>query len=146
MVVGGALNDISADLHVSVSTVGQLIAVAAVMMGTGAPIMATVFSHIDRRYLLSGALVWYGAGHLLCAFCPQYDWLLPVRALTVLAAAVFTPQAAAAMGVIANILVICLLRCRFCLAPFLKLSGELSECRIPAEGRCHGGLRTDSRS
>jgi MFS transporter, DHA1 family, inner membrane transport protein len=100
MVVGGALNDISADLHVSVSTVGQLIAVAAVMMGTGAPIMATVFSHIDRRYLLSGALVWYGAGHLLCAFCPQYDWLLPVRALTVLAAAVFTPQAAAAMGLL----------------------------------------------
>jgi len=100
MVVGGALNDISANLHVTVSAVGQLIAIAAVMMGTGAPIMATLFSRIDRRWLLSGALVWYGVGHLVCALCSQYEWLLPVRALTVLAAAVFTPQAAAAIGLL----------------------------------------------
>lgn len=100
MVVSGALNDISADMHVSVSAVGHLIAVAAVMMGIGAPIMATLFSRVDRRYLLAGSLVWYGLGHLACALAPHYDWLLPIRALTVLAAAVFTPQAAAAIGLL----------------------------------------------
>jgi predicted MFS family arabinose efflux permease len=98
MVVGGALNDISSDLQVSVSAVGHLIAVAAIVIGVGAPILATLVSQIDRRWLLSGALLWYGMGHCLCAICPQYEWLLPIRALTVLAEAVFTPQAAATIG------------------------------------------------
>ncbi len=98
MVVGGALNDISSNLRVSVSSVGHLIAIAALVMGIGAPLLATLVSHIDRRWLLSGALLWYGIGHCLCALCPQYEWLMPVRAATMLAAAVFTPQAAAAIG------------------------------------------------
>lgn len=100
MVVGGALNDISADLQVSVSMVGQLIAVAALMMGVGAPILATMLSRVDRKWLLPGALLWYAVGHALCAFCPSYALLLPVRALTVLGAAVFTPQAAATVGLL----------------------------------------------
>jgi MFS transporter, DHA1 family, inner membrane transport protein len=101
MVVGGALNDLSADLHVTVSAIGELIAVAAVMMGVGAPVLATLVSRVDRRLLLAGALVWYAIGHALCALSHGYDNLLPIRALTVLAAAVFTPQAAAVVGFLA---------------------------------------------
>jgi len=101
MVVGGAMNDLSANLHVTVSAVGHLIAVAAVMMGVGAPILATVVSRVDRRLLLTGALVWYAIGHALCALSSDYDTLLPIRALTMLAAAVFTPQAAAVVGFLA---------------------------------------------
>jgi DHA1 family inner membrane transport protein len=37
-------------------------------------------------------------GHALCALAPNYEWLWPLRALTVLSAAVFTPQAAATVG------------------------------------------------
>ena len=50
----------------------------------------------DRRRLLTFALLWYAVGHAISALSPDYAWLLPVRALTMLAAAVFTPQAAAA--------------------------------------------------
>lgn len=98
MVVGGTLNDLTHALGITVTEGGHLIAIAAVMMGVGAPVLATVVSGIDRRRLLALAMLWYALGHGLCALAPNYAWLSPVRALTVLSAAVFTPQAAAAMG------------------------------------------------
>ena len=98
MVTAGCLNDIVRSLDVSVALGGQLITVAAVMMCFGAPMLAAAMGAVDRRRLLTGALVWYAAGHLLCALAPGYAALLPVRALTVLGAAAFTPQAAAAIG------------------------------------------------
>ncbi|MFZ5527901.1 MAG: MFS transporter [Pseudomonadota bacterium] len=98
MVVGGTLNDLTRSLNISVTEGGHLIAIAAVMMGVGAPVLATIVSGIDRRKLLTLAMLWYALGHALCALAPSYEWLWPVRALTVLSAAVFTPQAAAAMG------------------------------------------------
>ena len=99
MVVVGTLNDISKSLDVSVSVAGQLVAVAAAVMCLGAPLLAIWVGGLDRRKLLAAALAWYALGHVLCALTPSYLGLLPVRAITVLAAAVFTPQAAAAIGV-----------------------------------------------
>lgn len=98
MVVGGTLNDLTHDLHISVTKGGQLLAIAALMMGIGAPLLAWLIGHIDRRSLLAWTMVWYAVGHLLCALAPSYAWLWPARALTVLSAAVFTPQAAATAG------------------------------------------------
>jgi len=98
MVVGGTLNDLTRDLQISVTEGGHLIAIAAVMMGVGAPVLATLVAGMDRRRLLALAMLWYALGHALCALAPSYPWLWPVRALTVLSAAVFTPQAAATMG------------------------------------------------
>jgi len=98
MVVGGTLNDLTQSLKISVAQGGHLIAIAAVMMGVGAPILAAAVSRFDRRTLLTWAMLWFALGHALCALAPDYDWLWPIRALTVLSAAVFTPQAAATMG------------------------------------------------
>lgn len=98
MVVSGGLNDLLHGLQISLGQGGHLIAVAAVMMGVGAPALASMVSRLDRRLLLSGALAWYALGHALSALAPSYDALLPIRALTVLGAAVFTPQAAATVG------------------------------------------------
>ncbi|HEY8710483.1 MAG TPA: MFS transporter, partial [Burkholderiaceae bacterium] len=56
----------------------------------------------DRRRLLALALLWYGAGHALSTLAPSYAVLWPMRAITMLAAAVFTPQAAAAIGYMAT--------------------------------------------
>lgn len=98
MVVGGTLNDLTRDLRISVVQGGHLIAVAALAMGLGAPLLAAAASRWDRRTLLACAMAWYALGHALCALAPDAQWLWPVRALTVLAAAVFTPQAAATVG------------------------------------------------
>ena len=98
MSVAGTLNDISHSLNVSVALAGQLIAIAAAMMAFGAPLLAGWVSGFDRRRLLAFALLWYGVGHGLSALMPSYAALWPVRALTMLAAAIYTPQAAAAIG------------------------------------------------
>ena len=102
MSVAGTLNDLSRSLHVSVALAGQLIAIAAATMAFGAPLLAGWVAGFDRRRLLALALLWYGIGHALSALMPSYAALWPVRAITMLAAAVFTPQAAAAIGFMAT--------------------------------------------
>ena len=101
MVTAGSLNDLVRSLQVSVAVGGQLISVAAAVMALGAPLLAALVGRADRRWLLTAALVWYAAGHALAALMPNFAALLPVRALSVLGAAVFTPQAAAAMNLLA---------------------------------------------
>jgi len=101
MAVVGVLNDLTQSLQVSVARGGQLIAIAAAVMCFGAPLLAGWVGGFDRRRLLAGSLLWYAAFHAIAALMPTYEALWPVRAVTVLGAAVFTPQAAAAIGVMA---------------------------------------------
>lgn len=101
MVVPGAMNDLARSLAVSAAAAGQLITVGAITMGLGAPVLAAALGRFDRRRLLTLALAWYAAGLALCALMPGLAALLPVRAACVLGAALFTPQAAAAMNVLA---------------------------------------------
>ncbi|MEO6030847.1 MAG: MFS transporter [Burkholderiaceae bacterium] len=101
MSAAGTLNDLARSLSVSVALAGQLITISAITMGVGAPVLAGWVAGFDRRRLLGAALLWYAAGHALSALMPSYAALWPVRAATMLAAAVFTPQAAAAIGFMA---------------------------------------------
>lgn len=101
MVVPGSLNDLTRSLQVSVALGGQLITVAAAVIAFGAPLLAAAVGGWDRRRLLSFALAWYAVGHALSALMPNYALLTPVRALCMLGAAVFTPQAAAVIGALA---------------------------------------------
>ncbi|QNK67780.1 MFS transporter [Variovorax sp. PAMC26660] len=100
MVVPGTLNEISTSLAVSVATAGQLIAAAAAVMCIGAPLLAAAVAGWDRRQLLALTLLWYAAGHALSALMPSFGTLLPMRMLTVIAPAIFTPQAAACAGML----------------------------------------------
>jgi DHA1 family inner membrane transport protein len=103
MVVAGSLNDLTRSLQVSVAVGGQIITAGAVVLALGAPLLAMAAGGFDRRRLLTLSLVWYGVGHLLCALVPGFSALLPLRTATVLAAAVFTPQAASAINVMAPV-------------------------------------------
>ncbi len=98
MLVPGLLNVLAADLRVSIPTAGTLLAAGAAVVALGAPLAAGLTSRWDRRRLLTGSLLLYALGHALCAIAPSYAALLPLRMATVLAAAVFTPQAAAVVG------------------------------------------------
>ena len=101
MVAPGTLNDIAHSLNVTVSLAGQLIAIGSATVAFGAPLLAGWVSGFDRRRLLAWTLLWFGVGHALSALMPSYAALWPVRAATLLAAAVFTPQTAVAIGVMA---------------------------------------------
>lgn len=100
MVVPGTLNELSTSLDVSAATAGQLITAAAVVMCLGAPLLAAVVAGWDRRILLTCTMLWYGAGHLVATLMPNFGGLLLVRMLTVIAPAIFTPQAAACVGLL----------------------------------------------
>lgn len=98
MVVPGTLNDLAESLQISIALAGQLFAVGAATVCFGAPLLAGWVSGFDRRKLLAFSLLGYAVGHALCAAMPSYAALLPLRAVTMLGAAVFTPQAGAAVG------------------------------------------------
>ena len=100
MVVSGTLNDISSSLAVPVAVAGQLITAGAVVMCLGAPLFASVVANWDRRRLLALTMLWYAAFLGLSALMPDFASLLLVRALTVVAPAIFTPQAAACLGLL----------------------------------------------
>jgi predicted MFS family arabinose efflux permease len=100
MVVPGTLNDISVSLGVSIPQAGQLITAGAILMGLGAPVFATLVAGWDRRRLLSLSLAWYALLMGVCALAPNYAALLPLRVLAVISPAIFTPQAAASVGLL----------------------------------------------
>lgn len=95
MAVPGALNDIARDLSVTAAAAGQLITIGGWAMALAGPLLATLLTGMDRRTLLAASLLWFAVGHALALALDSLALLLPLRALTVLAAVVFTPQAAA---------------------------------------------------
>jgi predicted MFS family arabinose efflux permease len=100
MIVTGTLNDISSSLAISVAMAGQLITAAAVVMCAGAPLFASVVAGWDRRRLLALSMLWYALFLGLSALMPDFGSLLLVRVLTVVSPAIFTPQAAACVGLL----------------------------------------------
>ena len=100
MAVPGTLNEISSDLSVSVATAGQLISAGAVLMCVGAPLCAALVAGWDRRRLLALSMAWYAVLHLACALAPDFGSLLLLRVLALLSPAIFTPQAAACVGLL----------------------------------------------
>ena len=100
MMVPGLINEIHHALNVPVTTAGQLISTAALIVSIGAPVLATVLGRRDRRLLLAGSLLWYAVFHALAAVSPDFDSLLFSRILAMVSAAVFTPQAAACIGLL----------------------------------------------
>ena len=96
----GLLNVLGADLHVPPATVGLLLFAGGLVVGIGAPVLAGLTSRFDRRLLLAAAAALYAVGHGLAALAPEFWSLLIIRTVTMIAAALFTPQAAATIGLL----------------------------------------------
>ncbi len=100
LLVPGMLTSLASAFSVSIPVAGQLITAGSVVMGLGAPLAAAFTSHIDRRKLLVASTALFVVGHLVCAVLSDFTALLIVRSITVLAAAIITPQAAATIGLL----------------------------------------------
>ena len=98
LVVPGMLDLLARDLGVTVPQAGTLLSLAALTMCVGAPLLAALTSRMDRRRLLVLSLLGLGLGHLACALAPGFEALLWLRPLSVLGAAVFTPQVAVVLA------------------------------------------------
>ncbi|NBQ21710.1 MAG: MFS transporter, partial [Synechococcaceae bacterium WB6_3B_236] len=98
LVVPGMLDLLAHDLGISVPKAGALLSLAALTMCVGAPLLAAVTSRVDRRLLLVLSLLLLAVGHLACALAPDFATLIWIRPVSVLGAAVFTPQVAATLS------------------------------------------------
>ncbi len=98
----GMLNDLSAGLDVSVAKAGWLTVIGGLVVCFGAPIGAALTSRFDRRKLLAGCMALYVVGHAASALAPNFEALAVLRGFTVVAAALFTPQAAASAGLLVS--------------------------------------------
>lgn len=96
----GLLSAIMADVGVPAARAGLLMTVGGLVVGFGAPVLAGFTSRIDRRMLLVFALGLYVLGHVGAVTTGNFTLLLVYRALTVAGAAIFTPQAAATVGLL----------------------------------------------
>ncbi len=96
----GLLNQLSGELKVDIATAGLLLLTGGVVVGVGAPILATLTTRVDRRLLLALAMLLYAAGHLASAFTNAFWPLLIIRVLMISAAGIFSPQAAATVSLL----------------------------------------------
>ena len=94
----GMLSDIATAFDVSIPTAGALLLVSGVVVAIGAPLIAAVTSHIDRRSILVFSLVLYAVCHAISAVAPTFEILLAARFALAISAAIFTPQAAATLS------------------------------------------------
>jgi len=94
----GLINELSSAFAVEIPQAGSLIGYGAAVLCIEAPLLAFLTNRVDRRILLTAALVLYVIGHVLSAFAPSFGVLLAVRLAMVGGAAVFTPQAASAIA------------------------------------------------
>lgn len=96
----GLLSVMMADLGIAAGQAGLIVTVGGLVVGFGAPVLAGLTSQVDRRLLLAVALGLYVLGHVGAAVTSDFGLLLAFRALTVVGAAIFTPQAAATVGLL----------------------------------------------
>ncbi len=100
LIVPGMLTSLAAGQGVSIPAAGWLITLGSIVMGLGAPLIAATTSAIDRRQLLVAGLALFVAGHLVCALTNNFTALLIARAVTLISAAIVTPQAAATIALV----------------------------------------------
>ncbi len=97
----GMLAAFIADFGVTPATAGLLMFVGGLVVGIGAPVLAGLTTTLDRRLLLTLSLVIYAVGHIGATLTTNFNVVIALRALTVIGAAIFTPQAAATIGLLA---------------------------------------------
>ncbi|GAA4845642.1 MFS transporter [Luteimicrobium xylanilyticum] len=83
--IAGLLEQIAADLHVSIPQAGLLITAFAVGMVVGAPAMAVLTLRLPTRSTLVLMTVVFAAAHVLGALAPGYGVLLVSRVLAAVA-------------------------------------------------------------
>jgi predicted MFS family arabinose efflux permease len=101
MAPAAMMNTLVRDFALPPQTIGHLISWAAIVMCIGAPGFAILTNRWDRRKLLAGTMALYVVGHVASLFMTSFAGLMIVRLLMISSAAIFTPQAAAVIGLIA---------------------------------------------
>ncbi|GAB3787517.1 MFS transporter [Dyella agri] len=88
-VIMGLLQQVSADLGVSIATAGLLISGYAIGVFAGAPVITIATRRLPRKAVLLGLMAIFILGNLACALAGSYVALMAARVLTSLAHGTF---------------------------------------------------------
>jgi DHA1 family inner membrane transport protein len=88
-VIMGLLQQVSADLGVSIATAGLLISGYAIGVFAGAPTITLATRRLPRKAVLLGLMAIFTLGNLACALATSYAALMAARVLTSLAHGTF---------------------------------------------------------
>ncbi|WP_299870207.1 MFS transporter [uncultured Roseobacter sp.] len=94
-VFSGLLADLAADLGVSVSTAGQLIAAFAITSAIASPLVVTALSRFERKKVLIASLAGVSIINLVTAFLPVFEGFLAARVVVAIVSAGVMPMAGA---------------------------------------------------
>ncbi|PQP89219.1 MFS transporter [Paenibacillus sp. AR247] len=90
LIVGGMLDLVSSDLHISVSTAGQLITLYSVVFAVSGPVLLAAASRVERKLLYQCALLVFIAGNGLSVVSPNFTMMVIARILSAASAALIT--------------------------------------------------------
>jgi predicted MFS family arabinose efflux permease len=96
----GMLADLAHGLDVDIQAAGLLVTYGAVALCVSSPLSVWVTARVDRRLLLAGTLGFIAIGEAATALAPNYETVLVLRLLMLVVGAVYTPQAAATVGML----------------------------------------------
>lgn len=88
-VIMGLLQQVAADLHVSIASAGLLISGYALGVFVGAPVLTLLSAKLPRKAVLVGLMAIFTLGNVACALAPDYVTLMLARVLTSLAHGTF---------------------------------------------------------
>jgi len=95
-VVAGILPIMSANLHLSVSAIGQLVTVFTLSYALLSPVFSTLLTGRSLRAVLLMALLVFTAGNVLTATSSAFPALLAARAVAGIGAGLYSPMSVAA--------------------------------------------------
>ena len=94
-VISSLLPEISADTGVTIAQGGYLVLAFALAYALGAPVLASITGHRDRRLVLTGAALVFAGGNLLAGFSHTYMSLMLARIVMAFAAGLYAATAQA---------------------------------------------------
>jgi len=97
----GMLAELANGLQVGIHDTGLLVTYGATVLCIGSPVMAWLTTRIDRRALLVATLAVLAAGQAASALTSNYGVILLLRIGMLAIGAIYTPQAAATVALIA---------------------------------------------
>jgi predicted MFS family arabinose efflux permease len=96
--IAGLLSTIADDLHTSLGVTGQLVLAFALTYALSSPILSAVTSGIERKSLITVAILVFGLANVFAALSENYPQLMACRIVLAIAAGVFRPAAQALAG------------------------------------------------
>jgi DHA1 family inner membrane transport protein len=81
-VISGILPLLAGSLEVSIPTAGLLVTAYAIGVAIGGPVLTVLTARFSQRAVLIGVMILFTVSQVLCAFAPDYGWLLGARLLS----------------------------------------------------------------